>query len=521
MENFKASHYQQEVFDFVKYGYGNAVVSARAGSGKTTLIVKCLDFIKPDKKVLFLAFNNAIAKELECRINRPKTDIKTLHSLGFSILKYNYKDLDLQIDENKYKKRLNSWLDIDSKNIPEKKVKKYRNNILKLTDLGRYYLVKNIGSLEEVATKHNIVLVEDELEMVLNMLSWARNSIQETHTIDFGDMLYLPNILPIRTFKYDFIIVDEAQDLSNSQLQLFLKCFKQGGRFIAVGDEKQSIYGFSGADTQSFNKIKQLPNTTELPLSICYRCPGKVIELAQKIVPEIEKREGAPDGYVDYKADISDVKDGDMVICRNTLPLVKLYLQMITNGTKAYIKGREIGENMISVVENTIYENLNIKLDNTGVFVELYVNLIDYIEQTKNLMGITEVDVYETQEFNNMLDMIECLEVASIGLDTKEELLERLKTIFKDNSAEGICLSTIHKAKGLEADNVYILNRNLMPSKYVKQDWEIEQEENLIYVAYTRPKVKLGFIYSNDLNGAEIKTENKILDIRISLNNIQ
>ena len=47
----------------------------------------------------------------------------------------------------------------------------------------------------------------------------------------------------------------------------------------------------------------------------------------------------------------------------------------------------------------------------------------------------------------------------------------------------------------MEADNVYILNKNLTPSKYAKQEWEIEQEQNLEYVSFTRAKKQLGFIY--------------------------
>ena len=511
MSEFIPSVYQQEVFDFIKYGHGNAVVEAVAGSGKSKTIIECLKYIEGDKRVLFLAFNNAIVESLKGKINREKTDVKTLHSLGYSILKYNFKDIDIKIDELKYKKKLNVWFnhnEIDgasddlfegiSDGVNVKNVKKYKSNILKLTDLGRYYLTKNKKQLEVISIKHNIVLVDNEIDIALALLAWAKNSLEETNSIDFGDMLYLPNILPIRTFKYDFIIIDEAQDLSYSQLQLFLKCFKQGGRFIAVGDKNQSIYGFSGSDTESFNKIKSLPSTILLPLSICYRCPTKVIELAKKFVPEIEARENAIEGYINYKASIDDIIDGDMIICRNTLPLVKLYLKLISEDKKAFIKGKDIGVNLIDLIKDINVDDLNTDLNEIGVFSELYSSLLGFIEQTKSLLEISESEVFETQEFNNLLDSIECLEIVANGLETKLELINKLTLIFKDNNGEGICLSTIHKAKGLEADNVYILNKNLMPSKFVKQDWEKEQERNLEYVAYTRPKKMLGFIYSKD-----------------------
>ena len=187
-----------------------------------------------------------------------------------------------------------------------------------------------------------------------------------------------------------------------------------------------------------------------------------------------------------------------MIICRNTLPLIKLYLELITNGTKAYIKGKDIGSNLINMVENIGQELLNIDLNEEGVFSELYSTLLNYIEQTKTILDISEEDVFETQEFNNLMDSIQCLEIVANNLKTKNELVEKLKLIFSDESTEGICLSTIHKAKGLEADNVFILNKNLLPSKFVKQDWEMEQEKNLEYVAITRPKKILGFISDRD-----------------------
>src|ERR1035437_5584778 len=109
---FKPSEYQEDIFEFVKYGYGNAVISAVAGSGKSFTIIKALDYIKPDKRVLFLAFNSAIVESLKNKVTREKTDIKTLHSLGFSILKQNFKEkyTEIVINEDKYLNKLNDYL---------------------------------------------------------------------------------------------------------------------------------------------------------------------------------------------------------------------------------------------------------------------------------------------------------------------------------------------------------------------------------------------------------------------------
>lgn len=490
---FKSSQNQEDIYDFTKYGHGNAVISAMAGSGKTTTIINVLDYIKPERKVLFLAFNNSIVEELKKRIIRENINIKTLHSLGFSIIKYNFKDKDIKIDENKYKTKLNSILEeYGMESLPNKS---YIKNILKLCDLGRFYLSESIKDLEFIASKYTIILSYDidnifnEINITLDLLKWSKDSLNETGTIDYTDMLYLPNILNLKTFKYDFIIIDEAQDLSDSQMSLFMKCFKQGTRFIAVGDEKQNINGFAGSSIESFNSLKKLKNTIELPLSICYRCPKNIVKLAQTIVPNIEYNETAIDGYINYNSSIEDLVDGDMVICRTSLPLIKLYFKLMSNNITSYINGIDIGINLLDLLDNIEGDNMK------DTFIEFGALLKSYIQNNIN-SGISLEDIISSQGYNDFVDKIDCIKILSDGVKTKEELINRIKIMFSDENKKGICLSTIHKAKGLEADNVYILDKKLMPSKFAKQEWEKIQEQNLIYVAYTRAKKVLGFINS-------------------------
>lgn len=484
--DFKASQYQEDIFEFVKYGHGNVVISAMAGSGKSSTIIKALDYIKPERRVLFLAFNSSIVEELKKKISRDKTDIKTLHSLGFSMIKQNFKEKDIQISENKYERRLFDML--EERGIDFAPSRNYTKNILKLCNLGRFYLIKTKQELLTIANKYNVVLTSDELERTLDLIDWGKYSLNESNIIDYTDMVYLPNILNLKAFKYDFVIIDEAQDLSVSQMELFMKCFKQGSRFIAVGDKNQAIYSFSGADIESFNKLKSLPNTIQLPLSICYRCPKNVIRLAQKLVPEIESAKTAPEGLIKYEVNIKDLIDGDMVLCRNTLPLTKLYLELIDNNITSYIKGVDIGINLLELLDysdNDNISNLSNYLDNS---------LAQYIKKNIEETTKSESEIMGTQEYSDFSDKTECLKILSKNITSKVQLTEKITNMFSDDNKQGVCLSTIHKAKGLEADNVYILNRKLMPSKLAKQQWELQQEFNLEYVAYTRPRKVLGFI---------------------------
>jgi hypothetical protein len=243
-----------------------------------------------------------------------------------------------------------------------------------------------------------------------------------------------------------------------------------------------------------------IPNTKCLPLSISYRCPRNVVDFAKQLVPTIEANEANTiEGKVVYDVSLDDAEDGDMILCRNNAPLVQVYNEFLKLGKKAYIRGKDIGRNMKNVIKSTKQERINADCKEDGLFVRLY----DDVFVTRNkIMEKSAVDAKTAMKspiIDAKLDMIKALEVLSEGLTTTEELMAKIDEIFpKRDRKDGIALSTVHKAKGLEAKNVYIVCRSLMPSKSAKKDWEIQQEHNLMYVAYTRAKEKLGFVDEKD-----------------------
>jgi superfamily I DNA/RNA helicase len=95
-------------------------------------------------------------------------------------------------------------------------------------------------------------------------------------------------------------------------------------------------------------------------------------------------------------------------------------------------------------------------------------------------------------------DVINALTILAEKYKTQTDLIKHIKEIFQEDS-KGVCLSTIHKAKGLEAENVYILCHSTMPSKLAVHNWEKLQEQNLMYVAYTRAKNLLGFVSEKEI----------------------
>jgi superfamily I DNA/RNA helicase len=86
---------------------------------------------------------------------------------------------------------------------------------------------------------------------------------------------------------------------------------------------------------------------------------------------------------------------------------------------------------------------------------------------------------------------------------TVPDLVAHIGVLFTDGR-RGVILSTIHKAKGLEAERVYFLDRFLIPSKYARKGWQREQEQNLLYVALTRSKNFLYFINSTGFTSTHL-----------------
>lgn len=491
-----------DYYGFTLDGNGRFLLSDFTITHNTSTIVNAVKLIPSTCNALFIAFNKEIVKELEKKLEGVKNvQVKTLHSLGFLMIRRNL-GTNIEIDEYKYrtfiKKNIKQLSSADFDKMTTKLIQQYTDNVIQLCDLGRYNLAQCEKDLLQVSARHDIPIIDDECNAVLNVMKWGR---ENTTSIDFTDMVWLPYELTLNPIglQYDYIFIDECQDLNAAQRELFLRCFRRGTRFIAVGDKKQAIYSFAGADAESFAKLQNLPNTTTLPLPISYRCPKKVVNLANQFVDTMECREGAPDGEIVHNVSIKDIHDGDMVLCRTKMPLIKLYMRYLRMGVKSYVRGQDIGLNLLRMVDKTEQIVLNVSLQKDGVFARLYDDLFEERNRLMIKRGMDLEDATLSNQIMNKYDSIKALEILAEGLTSARDLHDRIENVFAE-SADGVCLSTIHKAKGLEANNVYILCKTLMPSRLATQDWEKEQEQNLMYVAYTRAKYKLGFVSETEIS---------------------
>lgn len=245
-----------------------------------------------------------------------------------------------------------------------------------------------------------------------------------------------------------------------------------------------SIYGFRGADTEAMPKLIERLNATVLPLSITYRNPRNVVNMVNTKYPDIkfEAADWAIDGNVSdlpFKQFIDTVQPGDMSLCRTNAPMVECVFQLIKQGRKAILLGRDIGDGLSTLVKRM----------KTNDLPEFYRKLAEHVDREVYKLAVSGKDTLAAL----MLDKRDCILAMSEGCASVDELINRIQTIFSDEK-EGIVFSSIHKAKGLEAKNVFILHPELMPHPRARQSWEKKQEKNIGYVAHTRALENLTFV---------------------------
>jgi len=238
---------------------------------------------------------------------------------------------------------------------------------------------------------------------------------------------------------------------------------------------------FAGAGLNSFADARDAVRATELPLSICYRCPTSHLDLARQLVPHIEPRGDAPAGEVrdlTMQELLTAALPGDMIICRNTAPLIDACLQLIRVGKPARVRGRDIGKALAATIRA-------VNCGSVGNFLpalEVYE-----AEQRERLYRMHAPHGHLAALADRVAGVIAAYE--SAAWHSLEHFITTITGLFSDTNG-GITLSTVHRAKGLEAERVFILAPELLESCE-------GQERNVKYVALTRAKHLLGFVHNS------------------------
>ncbi len=488
------SEYQTAIFDFVKAGVGSAIVEAVAGSGKTTTIVEAVKLINPRESVLMLAFNKTIAEELTTRIgNRQNIICKTFHSVGFSA--YRNANPKVKMDGNKLNRLIDDLVYNSDLSKEERDGVPF---IAKIVRLGKSAGLgtKIAGNVQEnwadLIEHHDVGGFANDVDLTCVIpicMEILRRSNLTKVSVDFDDMIYMPVQQDLKFPKYDWIFVDEAQDVSETQRAMLKAMMKSTSRLIAVGDPKQAIYGFRGADSESLTNLSNDFNCVKLPLSISYRCAKQIVAEAQKWVTHIQSSPTAIEGSVIRKDKYTekDFAPSDAIICRNVAPLLTMAYGLISRGVPVNMLGRDIGAGLSKLVKTLKPKDLA-ELDSK---LEIWQQ-----NEIAKLAGRKDNEA----KIESINDRVECLRLFIDQADsdmTIAAFLNKVESFFSDEPNGNITLSSVHKFKGKEVSTCFILDEHRLMPKWVKRNWQIEQERNICYVAITRAKENLYFIAGN------------------------
>lgn len=461
------SQYQMDIFKDIATGIGNTQVDAYAGSGKSSSIVEGFYHVPAGKDSLMCAFAKPIQIDLEKKAPEG-VNVLTCHGLGFRASRKAFPKVGKPDDKGE---KLYGFIKADHGDEPE--TYDLRESLGKAVSLCKGYLAETPADVDPILDRHDIDLCEMSREgfihSVLKVMSACK---KDTNRMDFDDMIWFPNVHGLTLQKYGMVFIDEAQDLNPAQINLCLNSCGPGGRIISVGDERQAIYAFRGADSNAIQNIVDRLNSKRLPLSVTYRCARAIVELAQTLVPGLE---AAPNAEMGLVQDISDsqiermVAPGDFILSRTNAPLLKWCLALIKARVPANIKGRDMGKSLMSLIKQS-------KSKSVDAFLE-WLTEYESIEVARMIKAKREPSLVQ--------DKVECLQVLCEGTRTLEEVKDNLDKLFRDgDDNDRVILSTTHKAKGLERNRVFMLRDTYKPLKNI-------EEANLTYVAYTRAKKEL------------------------------
>lgn len=309
------------------------------------------------------------------------------------------------------------------------------------------------------------------------------------------------------------IVVHNCQDLNQMQFDMLRFIKRKNGRYVFVGDENQAIFAFNLSRTDCMDYIRRsFTPIKEFDLPINYRCPETHLSYVRGHynIP-IQARPDAPKGNIKYidKTQIKKfVEAGDMIISRKNKWLSNLLIDLAISGIPVYIEDKEMVDSIkklikaqklstctglknkftssIRDVENKIAkmieDNKTSETPLNQVELEQNIHLLNYklgnIRFADSLLSpyMTRNKNASTDEFLTYLDKI-------------------LNTVFTKDCVR-IC--SVHKAKGLEARQVFVLNEAKVCRDFRNSPEQQQQEINLAYISVTRATETLYLVREGD-----------------------
>lgn len=464
---------QQAIFSSFRKGSGNLVVEALAGTGKTTTITEAFKHA-PESRILYAVFNKKNQKEAAEKIADHRVDVLTLHSLGYRFIKRLWPkaqpDDDVELDR--------TAAALQFANLTDEEYKMTFAMVLQLVGFAKnLHIDPSLEDLAAICQDRDIdfsMTSVDGCQVALSVMQASKQKDPRSR-ISFNDMVWLPCAMNLVKPIYDLVVVDEAQDMNMPQLTMARKASK--GRVVVVGDSRQAIYGFRGAASNGMGMMKITLRAKTLTLSTTYRCPKSVVEMAREFVPLYTAAESNAQGTVSTCSQANVCKQaavGDAILSRLNAPLMPMALQLLRANIPARVEGRDIAKQLMSMVRS--FKAKSVPDYITKVEGWRLKSLVR-IENQKNADRKAEV-------VNDTADTLVAIAEGAKGVS---EIQDRIDNLFQDTdgkSRPAVILSSVHKAKGLEWNRVFILVETFRKGKG-------QEEDNIYYVAITRTKKEL------------------------------
>ena len=498
--------------------YGPALVLAGPGSGKTTVLTErtvklSLKTKKPDK-ILCVTFTKSAALEMEKRyIAKAQKEInisskpvfKTVHSLCNYILKEYESYAGLRY------KRLTSELEIY--NI-FRKIYEDVNNSAATDSILKYILQygnqktqsNEIKNISLIIDKYNEYKKANDLIDFDDMVSCAHKILHSAKDKDKKFREYFTNL-------YDFIQIDEAQDLTKEQFEVLEKSINNDNIFV-VADDDQSIYGFRGAEPKNLFLFKEKHRNCNIyHLSRNYRSCKEIVSLSKNIININKER---------FQKDLYTLNENEIMpkfLCfKNAIKQAEFIVKEINELRKSESKlsvGILFRNNLSGIIPSAVLSVKQLRnKKESGYIPNCDISCMDIL--IKNIREAERKHVFipsPEKIFRKMIEegfekkvtaicknegkeriysqyLLLFFDYLCSNADSLQSILKTLDAMDYNDKDADICLTTIHSAKGLEFDAVFVIDMimSIFPGKYAVEIGSIEEERRLFYVAITRAR---------------------------------
>ncbi|MBQ9274243.1 MAG: UvrD-helicase domain-containing protein [Succinivibrio sp.] len=404
---------QQEVINWARrLQVGQLLtVEACAGSGKTTNLIG-LTRSCPDQSFLYLAFNRAVVESARRKFP-PNVQIMTVHSLAWHA---QFANRNAPI----IKSRL-SFVDL-------------RAHFPNLNRMALFTLCNLYSDFLQSAEKECTLSPHPGLNAYVNRIFELVNVGQLPMTHDhYLKQFQLREDYPLR---YDYVLLDEAQDSNPVTLSIFNRC---QARKILVGDPHQSIYAFRGA----VNALYLLQPDVRLPLSVCFRSNQAILDKANFF---LHRYASDRERCLPMVAELSrrTLSKGSAILSRTNSSLISEIAKFFRQGKLRELRLLRPAE-LIFAPALAVQHTLQQRYQSLGA--EFY-----FLREFKDA---EEIQLYA--EKSGDLEILTALNISRKHGDDLDKLYEACRGL-EENDRATITLSTAHSCKGLEWESVRLLD---------------------------------------------------------------